>query len=92
MMVTLQEIDSTHTKVLWQDSFQDTVLADNGPDQDPNQPNSAYLSSKFISKTVRIPVVAGAATMRYYFTPLTSGVSYDILEGWLAPWPAASTP
>lgn len=87
MMITLQEIDKTNNKVLWQDSFQDTVVKDNGPDQDPDQPNSVYLSSKFISKTVQIPIISGATVMRYYFTPLTSAVTFDILDGWIAPWP-----
>ena len=91
IQITLQEINTEGTKVLWQDSVQGTVTTENGPAQSADQLGSVYLTSGFISKTVQIPILPDAGVIRYYFTPLTSNITFDILDAWLAPWPAPSS-
>ena len=85
----IQEIDNSGN-VLWQDVAQDTnITSDNGPDQQADQSQSVYLSSKFVGKTVTIPVLPGAAKMRFLLIPVTAN-TFDVLDAWLAPWPVAS--
>lgn len=85
----LQEIDSSG-HVIWQDVAQDThITSDNGPDQNPDQPKSVYLSSKFVGKTVTIPILSGAVKIRFLMLPINSP-TFDILTSWLAPYPVAS--
>lgn len=88
--IVIQEINDTNGTVLWQDVVQDTnITSDNGPDQQTDQPQSAYLSTKFISKTVSIPILPGATKIRYLLIPVTPN-TFDVLTSWFAPWPVAT--
>jgi hypothetical protein len=84
LQVTVQELGSG--RVLWQDSVQGTVTEDNSTGIN-NEINSVYLSSAFIANLTTIPVVTGATKVRFYITPLTSSVTFEILDSWLNRFP-----
>ena len=86
----IQEIDGSG-KVLWQDVAQDTnITSDNGPDQQADQSQSVFLSSKFVFHVVQVPVLPGAIKIRFLMIPITAH-TFDVLNAWLAPWPVANS-
>jgi len=64
------------------------VASDNGtPDPSDEEANSAYLSTAFVSGAmVKDP---NAATVRLLISP-QSAQTFDVLNAWLAAWPAAA--
>jgi hypothetical protein len=65
-----------------------TVASDNGTSPSQGEAQSVYLSSAFVCKMTTITLAASVATIRFLISPQTPQVTFDVLNGWFAPYPA----
>lgn len=84
--VAMQQFDARNKKLLSTTLATATVVSDNGtPDPSDDEANSVYLSTAFVfSAMTRNP---NAGTVRFLISP-QSGQMFDVLNAWLAAWPA----
>jgi hypothetical protein len=62
-----------------------------GTNPDPNFKNSVYLSSSFLHKVTKMPIIPGATKLRFIITPLSSE-TFNILDAYLDPFPEITRP
>lgn len=87
--VAIQQIDSGGRVISTDRSATATLLPDNGTpgQQSSGESSSVYLSSSFVYGTLRIAPAANATKIRFLISPQTPQ-EFDVLDAWLAPWPA----
>jgi hypothetical protein len=90
--VAIQEIDAKGRVISTDGTATATVLPDNGtPERESRgESGSVYLSSRFVYGTVTITPAASAAKIRFLIAPQTPQ-EFDVLDAWLAAWPAVGT-
>lgn len=91
--VGVEQLDAAGN-VLWADSTAATVASDNGTSGQESQEEaqSVYLSSAFVCETTTITLDPNAATIRFLIAPQTPQLTFDVLDAWLAPYPAPTAP
>jgi hypothetical protein len=84
--VALQQIDAAG-HVLSSARASATVASDNGRSPSRGEAQSAYLATAFVAGRARIAIDPRAIALRLLIAPQTPG-NFDLLDAWLAPWPA----
>jgi hypothetical protein len=85
--VAVEQRDSSGN-VVQSDATTAVVQNDNGTQPGSGEGDSVYLSSAFVGK--RMTIAAGIATVRILISPQTPQITFDVLDAWLAPYPAAA--